>query len=587
MGRVLGRRGRVRVRSRGARLGFAAVALLAAVGCAQPAGPVQSQGSAPGSAAPERTLNIAIEAEPTSIAAIYPGIAGRSTTFQVRSFNGFLDLIDDRGEARPYLAEALPALGTDTWQVFPDGRMQTTYHLRPNLRWHDGTPFSAEDFAFAWRMMNLPDGAFGLFTGAPPFRQMEDITAPDSRTVVIRWRESFPGADVLQAGGSRLGLVPFPRHLLQALVEEGNAEALANHQYWTRGFVGLGPYKLDRWELGTFMEASAFDDHALGKPKISRLRYQFFEEPNAILAAMRAGTLDMEADALTFPLGLELKRDWAASGAGRILIAYSSQRSVIFQFRPDLANPRALLDVRVRRALAHAVDRQSLGDALWSGEVRMIETIFAPTLPYYDRIDRAIMKYPYDVRASERLMAEAGFTKNADGLFANPDGRFSAEVKGGEDLSEHPILAGGWRQAGFDMHEAVLSGAQAQDPMIRNTFPSLHTSASGAAETNWMALFSTAQIGTPENRWRGSNRGGWSNPAFDRMVEAFNTTLDPDQRIQQRVDIARLMSEELPIIMISQNPNVTAHVNAVRGPTAGISGTTGLSAWNIQDWEWA
>jgi peptide/nickel transport system substrate-binding protein len=556
-------------------------------GCGPSSGPgTPRAGDGARTAQQHRTLNIAIEAEPTSIAAIYPGIAGRSTTFQVRSFNAFLDLIDARGEAHPYLAEALPTFGTDSWQVFPDGRMQTTYRLRPNLSWHDGTPFSAEDFVFTWRTMSVPEAGFGLFKDAPPFRQMEDMSAPDPRTLVIRWNEPFPGANVLQSGGSRMGLAPFPRHLLQNVVQDANFEALGNHPYWTRGFIGLGPYKLDRWELGAFMEAVPFDGHVLGRAKISRLRYQFFDEPQAILAAVRAGAIDIAADALTFPLGLELKREWAASGAGTILIAYTSQRSIIFQSRPELVNPRALLDVRVRRALAHGIDKVALGVALWDGEVRMIETIFAPTLSYYDQIDRTIVKYPFDVRASERLMNEAGFTRGGDGFYASPtEGRITPEVKGSDDLSEAPILAAGWRQAGFDMREAILAGAQAQDPMVRHTFPSIHTSASGAAETNWMALFTSSQVGTAENRWRGSNRGGWTNPTFDRLVETFNGTLDPDLRIRQRAEIARLLSEELPVIMLSQNPNVTAHIAALRGPTTGIVGTTGLSAWNIHEWE--
>jgi peptide/nickel transport system substrate-binding protein len=434
--------------------------------------------------------------------------------------------------------------------------------------------------------MSIPEAGFGLFKDAPPFRHMDDMSAPDPRTLVIRWSEPFPGANVLQSGGSRMGLVPFPRHILQSVVQEANFEALGNHPYWTRGFIGLGPYKLDRWELGTFMEAVPFDGHVLGRAKISRLRYQFFDEPNAILAAVKAGAIDIAADALTFPLGLELKREWANTGAGTILIAYTSQRSVIFQSRPDLATPRSLLDLRVRRALAHGIDKVALGEALWAGEVRMIDTIFAPTLSYYDQIDRAIVKYPFDVRRSEQLMNEAGFTKGADGFYTSPsDGRFSPEVKGGDDLSEHPILAAGWRQAGFDMREAVLVGAQAQDPMVRNTFPGIHTSASGAAETNWLAIFTSSQIGTPENRWRGSNRGGWSNPTYDRLVETFNTTLDPELRIRQRAEIARLLSEELPVVMLSQNPNVTAHINALRGPSTGMVGTTGLSAWNIHEWE--
>ncbi len=566
------------------------VPLMLMIGCSSPGSPGAGSRAADGpggAAAPQqRTLTIAIEAEPSSIAAVYPGIAGRSTTFQVRSFNAFLDLVDARGEPHAYMAEALPVFGTDSWQLFPDGRMQTTYRLRPNLTWHDGTPFSAEDFAFTWRTMSIPEAGFGLFAGAPPFRHMEEVSAPDDRTVVIRWREPYPGANLLQSGGSRMGLSAFPRHILQSHVQDGNFEALGNHPYWTREFIGLGPYRLDRWELGTFMEAVAFDGHVLGRPKISRVRFMFFDEPNAILAAVRAGTIDIAADALTFPLGLELKREWASSGAGTILIAYTSQRSVIFQFRPELVTPRSLLDVRVRRALAHAVDRASLGEALWAGEVRMIETIFAPTLSYYATIDRAIVKYPYDPRVSERLMAEAGFTRGADGFYTSPiEGRFTPEVKGGEDLSEHPILAAGWRQTGFDMREAVLPGALAQDPAVRHTFPSMHTMASGAAETNWMAVFTSAQIGTAENRWRGSNRSGWSNASFDRLVERFNTTLDPDQRIGQRAEIARLLSEELPVIMLSQNPNVTAHIAALRGPTTGIVGTTGLSAWNIHEWE--
>ena len=541
--------------------------------------------SRPGAPA-ERTLTIAIEGEPTSIAAVYPGIAGRSTAFQVRSFNAFLDLVDGRGDPLPYLAEAMPVLGTDTWQVFPDGRMQTTYRLRPNLTWHDGNPFSAEDVAFAWGTINIPEAGFGLFAAAPPFRHMEDVSATDSRTVVIRWGEPYPNASLLQSGGSRMGLAPLPRHILQRYVQEGNFEALTNHPYWTREFIGLGPYRLDRWELGTFMEGVAFDGHVLGRPKISRVRFLFFGEPNAILAAMRAGAIDVAADALTFPLGLELKRDWAATNAGRILIAYTSLRSVIFQFRPGLVTPPSLLDVRVRRALAHAVDRASLGEALWASEVQMIETIFPPSLSYYATIDRSIAKYPYDLRASERLMGEAGFTKGSDGFYFGPSaGRFTAEVKGGEDLSEHPILAGGWRQAGFDVHEAILSRSMAQDPEARHTFPSMSTMASGAAETNWMAVFTSAQIGSAENRWRGSNRSGWSSPDFDRLVEAFNTTLDPDQRIRQRAEIARMFSEELPVIMLSFNPNVTAHIIALRGPTSAIIGTTGLSGWNIHEWE--
>jgi peptide/nickel transport system substrate-binding protein len=383
-----------------------------------------------------------------------------------------------------------------------------------------------------------------------------------------------------------MGLAPFPRHLLESEIQSGNFDALAHHPYWTREFIGLGPYRLDRWELGTFMEGVAFDAHALGRPKISRIRFTFMSEPNAILAGVHAGAVDIAADSLTFVLGLELKREWAATNAGTVLINATSFRSVIFQFRPELVTPRSLLDVRVRRALAHAVDRQSLGEALWAGEIQMLETIFEPSLSYYPTIDRAIAKYPYDLRASERLMAEAGFTKGGDGFYTSPmEGRFTPVIMGGEEQSEHPIMAGTWRQAGFDVREAILPRALARDPEARSAFPSMATMATGSAETNWMAVFTSAQIGTAPTRWRGSNRSGWSSPAFDRLVEAFNTTLDPQQRIEQRVEIARMLSEEMPVIMVSLNPNITAHIAALRGLTNAVLGTTGQTAWNIHEWE--
>jgi len=102
-----------------------------------------------------------------------------------------LDFLDEKAVPRPYLAEALPQLNTDTWRVLPEGRMQTTYRLRPNLTWQDGTPLSAEDFAFAWRVFSSPE--FGV-SGSLPIGAMADVLAPEPRTVVIQWRRLYPEA---------------------------------------------------------------------------------------------------------------------------------------------------------------------------------------------------------------------------------------------------------------------------------------------------------------------------------------------------------------------------------------------------------
>src|SRR5437870_218612 len=106
------------------------VAAVLMIGCTQA---VPSTSTQPGQAAPaagaEKTLAVSIAREPTFLAALAPLPSQQASDFYVRAFNAFLELYDGQGKPMPYMAEALPSLNTDTWQVFPDGRMETRYHL--------------------------------------------------------------------------------------------------------------------------------------------------------------------------------------------------------------------------------------------------------------------------------------------------------------------------------------------------------------------------------------------------------------------------------------------------------------------------
>src|SRR5205823_14465892 len=133
-------------------------AILACTPPARTPAPAPS-GQAPAGAEPQtiRTLPAAIRVEPASIAG--KGLKQSSLTLggTVRTFNAGLSIIDDHDQPRPYLAETLPTLNTDSWKVNPDGTMETTYKLRPNLTWHDGAPLTADDFAFAWKVYTTPE----------------------------------------------------------------------------------------------------------------------------------------------------------------------------------------------------------------------------------------------------------------------------------------------------------------------------------------------------------------------------------------------------------------------------------------------
>lgn len=564
---------------------LAVFAVISTTGCAGglPAGgPDRQSAAAPGE--PQRTLVMANRAEPPSIAAKRLETSSVTWGTTLRLANAYLTLADDRAIPRPYLAERLPQLNTDTWRVLPDGRMETAYHLKPNLIWHDGAPLSAEDFVFAWQLYSTPELGVGL---EPPISLIEEVDAPDPRTVLVRWRASYP-----EAGQLGSNLPPVPKHVLdrpfREARERSDFDSLIGHRYWNLEYVGAGPFRLERWEPGAFIDLVAFDGHVLGRPRIDRLQLRFISDANTLLANLLSGEVHLSVDdSIRFQQGAVLRREWEPGKLGSVLVGPTQWRYTYIQLRSELAKPLALMDLRVRRALAHTLDRQSLNDGLFDGEGMMTETMIPSMAPVFGAVDRAIAKYPYDARRAEQLMAEAGWAKSGDGFFTGPgEGRFSADLKvlqSAHNDAEAAIMAAGWRQVGFDVREGAFTAAQGRDAQARATFSGMHSTSSSDLGERQFATNQSSQIPTTANRWRGGNRSGWANLEHDRLFETFSTTLDRSARDELVVRMAKLFSEELPGLSLYFGLGVVAHVAGLRGPQV-VPPEANIS-WNIHEWE--
>lgn len=529
-----------------------------------------------------RTLVIVARGEPDTLAdKEVLRVTGLSFRTLPRLFNAGLAINDAREVPQPYLSEALPQLGTDTWRVFPDGRMETTYRLRPGLSWHDGAPLTAEDFAFAWRVYASPD--LGQAESSP-ISLMEEIAASDARTLVVRWRSSYAEADAITANNFQ----PLPRHLLAEVFQSESAEGFARQPFWTTGYVGLGPYRLERWPPGAFLEGTAFEGHVWGRPRIDRIKVLFISDFNTVLATMLAGEAHITVDdAIRFQQGLILKREWAPRNAGTVLTTPDQWRRTEIQHRVEFANPKAILDLRVRRALGHSIDKQGLNEALFEGEAILTDSFIPPTVDYYAALERSIARYPLDLRRTEQLMAEAGFRKGADGIYVSPtEGRFSAELKvnaSAQAEAEMAVMASGWRQAGFELREVPVPPAQARIGEVRGSFPTLYT---GGGNVGHRALnsFISDRIASPDNRWVGGNRSGWSNRDYDRLFEAFNNTLVRTERNQQIIEMVRIFTEQMAAFSLYFNPGIVAFVAALHGPQPHAPDAD--VGWNIHEWTW-
>ncbi|HEY3117062.1 MAG TPA: ABC transporter substrate-binding protein, partial [Chloroflexota bacterium] len=526
-----------------------------------PSGPSSNSASAP--AESNRTLVGAIRTEPDSLA-VRPISSGLFASFALsrRMFNADLTLPDAKGNPAPYLAEALPQLNSNTWSVSPDGQMETTWKLKPSLFWHDGTPLTAQDFVFAAQVYRVPEFGAG---GSRLIRALGEVVAPDEHTVVMRWKQPYPNADDLTGTD---GFPPLPRQILEAPFQQLDSNAFINSAFWTREYVGLGPYRMEAWEPGSFFQGVAFDRHVLGRPKIGRLKVLFITDVNTALANLLAGEVDMVVDnAINLEQAVTLKNDWERRGAGTVLYSSLTWQATAFQLRPELVNPHALLDIRVRRALAHTVNKQALSDSVYGGAIATSEFLASPLSKWGPAIEGSVQKYPYDVRRGDELMNEAGFAKGSDGFFtSSSEGRFRAELKTADSpdwVAEMQIMASDWKKAAFDIQEAVLPAALSIDPASRVTFPGMFTSISGQGEGT-LGTVTTAQIPRVENGWRGgSNRGGWSNTEYDRLFDAFTTTLEAKERGAQVAQMAKVFSEDLPLISLLFLAVPYAHVPAL------------------------
>lgn len=555
-----------------------AAALLVAA-CA-PASRSQEGASAP-SGGPVRTLLGISRGEPPTLAAKSLVPFTGSIGVERPAFNAGLDLKDERGLLHPYLSEAIPQLNTDSWRVFPDGGMETTYRLRPNLTWHDGTPLSGEDFVFASRVYATPE--FG-HSGSPPISHMQEVMAPDSRAVVIRWRQTYTDAADLSSD-----FPPLPRHLLEEAFRAGDPAAFAAQPFWTTEYVGLGPYRLARWELGAFIEGQAFDAHALGRPKIDRIKISFIQDPSTALANMLAGEGHFVGDfVFTATDGSTLEQMWAENKGGTVLWSPTTLRLSYVQLRPERADPPALLDVRVRRALAYAMDAATAVDVQHYGKAVVSSTVTSPLVDYYREIEPSITKYAHDPRRTAQLLEGAGLVKGTDGFYVDRDGkRFGFDYRtfpGQRGEEENAVFVDSLRRAGIDARQSPYSQAEIRDGQALALFPALSFRGTGARAA--LAMHISREIPRPETRWQGRNLGGWSNPEYDRLFQVFTGTLERSEIVRLTAQMEKLFTEELPTIVHYFTPGVTAHLAALKGPTVALvpGGTGGWS--HVYRWEW-
>lgn len=535
----------------------------------------------PASRGPQ-TLRIGVRQEPTAGVVLFAGL-GVGGVDPMLTYHAGLTKFDDQGVLMPHLARKIPSLADGDWKASPDGSMEVTWTLRPNVRWHDGTPLSAADVVLGWRVAT--DDEIPANRGRWASLVVE-ATAPDDETLVMTWRQPYMLANAFGV----YDIPPLPRHIVGPLYQRGDKQALINSPYWTRDFVGLGPYRIAEWRPASVIVAQAFDDYFLGRPKIDRVEWRYIPDVTTMVANLLAGEIDViTVGAIKDEDEVTIRRAWDPTNGGQVIRSMTGLRTLYFGLRDPTAPWTR--DVRVRRALVHGLDRQSIVDTLHYGLTSVADTLPPPEESVHKlAVERGLARYTYDPAQAERLMTEAGWTRPPGAAFQAPSGqRFSIELRtlGGsaDNFRELLAIADLWSGVGFGTTTLLVPGDVGNgDEMRSRTEGVFSLPIQNRPEA--MGDYISSQISTEAKSWKGRNRGGYSNPAYDQLFDQYLMTLDAARREGLLADLLKMASDEVPFVPVYYDVSVvrTAFRTGVRGPGL-VSGTQTGNTWNIHTWE--
>ncbi|MCG8361279.1 MAG: ABC transporter substrate-binding protein [Kiloniellales bacterium] len=349
-----------------------------------------------------------------------------------------LTRIDRDGTVKPALAES--------WEISPDG-LTYRFTLQDGVKFHDGSALEADDVVFSFERARAEDS-----TNAQKalFEPIDKLEAADVRTVVITLKR--PTGHFLFNLGWGDAVIVAPE----------SAETNKTDP------VGTGPFKFKRWVKGDSIELEANPDYWDAAVKLESATFQFIPDPAAAVAAMMAGDVDAFAN---FPAP-ESMGQFDADPRFEVVIGSTEGETIL-----AINNGRAPFDdIRVRRAIAHALDRQAIIDGAMFGYGTPIGSHFAPHHPAYVDLTG---RYPLDLEAAKALLAEAG---HGDGLkatlklppptYARRGGEIIASqlAKIGIDVELIPVEWAQWLEQVFRGKDYDLTIVSHTEPMDINIY---------------------------------------------------------------------------------------------------------------------
>ncbi len=439
----------------------------------------------------------------------------------------------------------IPGLA-ESWEGSDDG-LTWTYKLREGMTWSDGEPLTAEDIAYT---VNRARDEEWL----NHFSTVENLTAEavDDTTLVLTSKVPDPKLPIMD-------VYIVPKHVY----EEIPADEIT--KYAGLDGVGSGPFVLAENKPGQFWRMVANENYWGGKPAIDEVVFRVFSNADAMVSALEQGELDA---AMAVP-GSAFERLSTTEGIVTVEGQQGGFDEIALNAGAGFGKPHpSLLDVRVRQAIAHAIDKDTLLDRVFSGIGTTGETMSVSPNPKWIPELTEEETFEFDLEKAKAILEEAGYKDtDGDGIREMPDGtnplvyRYANRTESQYAKPIAEFVTGWLKEIGIDTKISSYDDSQLGEVVGK-----------GEYEVFWwgwvpfvdpdpqLSYFTCDQVSLdPEDPLNYYNDASWCNEEYDRLYQEQKVELDEERRVEIVHEMLKLFYNEAAFIVTDYSPDLQAY----------------------------
>ncbi|HEX7708286.1 MAG TPA: ABC transporter substrate-binding protein [Thermoanaerobaculia bacterium] len=472
--------------------------------------------AASGAASPDRMV-IAVKSSPTNLD---PRVGNDNASGRIFDLccAGLIKVTPEMDYA-PDIAQS--------WET-PDDRT-IIFRLNPAARFQNGQPVTAQDVK--WTYDSLMEESF-VTSKKSGYAVVASIEAPDPQTVIFRLKEPNGGL--------------FDNLTLGILPQGADANAMKTRP------IGAGPYQVTNFRTDESVELTGFDQYHGGAPRIKNLLVRIIPDATTLVLEQRRGTIDIQINQIPFENVAEFEK----SSSHQVV----KEPGSVWQYLSFNLRDPILSKVEVRRAIAHAIDRERIVRDLLRGHGEPADTMFGKG--HWARAE-GLPTYGHDPARARQLLDQAGY-RDPDG--DGPKPRFSLSFKTSTDAEANlraQMIQQMLGEVGIKVDIQSSEFGTFLEDIQKGNFQMFSLSRNGIQDPDFYNVIFHSSSFPPE----GQNRGYYGNPRVDQLIIDGRSTFDRERRKQIYGEVQRIVQEDLPYVSLYHQVNVAVMDENLAGYT--------------------